>query len=146
MRKKLIEAYKIFRVENGKLYSQHARGKAQIHYKPGEENIGKEFEIVDQRKKIRNPIFAYGTLKDAIDNYSFPEFFELWEVKGTPWRKEFIGVDIWACPIEEGFIFKLEPTKLIELDLPKGTILLSSCIPVRNIEITEQKGGGKCLE
>ena len=136
-----MKAYKIFRIIDGELYSASSRGKAQIHYRPGEKRIGRVFGIIGMRKKIRNPIFAYRTIEDARANFGVQEIFELWEVKGSPWRKKLIGMDAWFFPPKEGFVFNLIPVKKAKQDLPKGTILLSSCIPVRNIEITEQKGG-----
>ena len=135
MRKKLIEAYKIFRIENGELYSSVVRGNACIHYKPGKKSGGKIFTVLPTRKRKLNPIFAFRTLEDtlAYSKPGLPDMFEIWEIEGTPWKEEFIGWATIDYTLGMGYIDNFLPINQIP-ELPEGTILLHTCIPVRKIE------------
>ena len=137
-----MKAYKIFQVINGELYSMYAGGKAQIHYEPGKKSVGKVFRIEGTRKKIRNPIFAYRTLEDAQDYYfclsnsflNVQEYYELREVKGIPWRGKLIGTTVRFTPPGGKLVLELMPIKRVKRETPQGTVLLSSCVPVRKVE------------
>jgi len=138
-----MKAYKIFRLVEGKLYSSSVEGKAGIFYSPGKKHMGRVFKIGGAGKKIRNPIFAFKSPKEAQDYYqdfyrNSPELFEIWEVKGIPWRKKTIGTACHLNILGTGYVNELVPVQKVKNHIWKGTVLLSSCVPVQKIEI-----GGK---
>ena len=134
-----MKAYKIFRVIDGELYSSMARGKALIHYRPGKKSKGKVFSVISQQRKIRNPIFAFQTMKDALAFLGFcsQDLFELWEVEGIPWRKKFIGWSYWDTIHEKGYVYNLEQVSNLKhfSYAPRGIICLQTCTPIRKVKV-----------
>ena len=147
-----MKAYKIFRVIDGELYSAIMDGKVKIRYKPSKQSKGKLLLVQSEGKKIKSPIFAFRRLKDARNRLKLfiswarseeekkelLEKFEIWEVKGSPWEGTLIGIAFSFSSLEKGIVTALAALKRVVPYMPRGTVLLSSCVPVRKVEVEER--------
>ena len=125
-----MKAYKVFRVEDGRLFSAIVEGRACIEYCFGRLSMGQVFAY--KGRQIRLPVMAYRDLESAEkmkkdwEEIYFRTTFEIWEVEGKYCRKK----------IRHGYLEELEMGKYcpVKLSFPIGTIFLQTCTPVRKIE------------
>ena len=132
-----MKAYKVFKIENGKLCSAFVERKAKIIYSPHRKSRGKSFLsfLFENRKKIRLPIFAFKTLTAVqkakkelnADCSLLNSCYEIWEVKGKKSYKKFYRGAFLA--INKGIYYPM-----LDYDFPRDTIFLSTCIPIKKIE------------
>ena len=126
-----MKAYKVFRVEDGRLFSATMERKACIEYSPRKKSVGKIFYNPVTGEQIRLPIIACKDLISAqkLKNKSYGCVFEIWEVEGkkSP-RKLHAG---HLGDIESG-IYR----PVFGFHVSRGTVFLSTCTPIRRVDVS----------
>ena len=127
-----MKAYKVFRVEDGRLFSALVRDQACIEYYPGLPSMGQIFTY--NGKRIRLPIIVFRDLgsakrmKKKCEQTYFWASFEIWEVEGKYCHKKVCHGDI-----DELELGNYCPD---ELSFPDGTIFLETCTPIRRVDVS----------
>ena len=129
-----MKAYKVFSIQNGKLFSLFMRGKAGIQYASGQKSKGRVFEDLNG-KKVRLPIMAFrhfSHVREFVEREKL-FFFEIWEVEGrlSKKHKDFRpGVTTYL-----EYFGKYMP-RTSNYYLPSGTIFFDNCTPIRRVDVS----------
>ena len=129
-----MKAYKVFSIQNGKLFSLLIRGNARIQYASGQKSKGRVFEDLDG-KKVRLPIMAFrhfSHVRKFIERENLL-FFEIWLVDGRVSKKY---KDFRPGAIIDLECFGKYIPRTSNYYLPSGTIFLDDCTPIRRVDVS----------
>jgi len=127
-----MKAYKVFSIQNGKLFSLFMRGKAGIQYASGQKSKGRVFEDLNG-KKVRLPIMAFRHFSHVREFVEREKvfFFEIWLVDGRVSKKY---KDFHPGTLADLECFGKYIPRTSDSYLPLDTIFLDDCTPIRRVE------------